>query len=75
MKTLTPVKAIRAKCLDCTCDQIKEVRNCPIADCALWPYRMGHRPKMHGGRIAEQSATSEGGNSCREAIGSEVAGR
>jgi hypothetical protein len=41
---LTPLKAIRAKCRDCTCDQIKEIRECPIVDCSLWPYRMGHRP-------------------------------
>jgi hypothetical protein len=42
--TLTPVKAIRAKCLDCTCNQPKEVRLCPVYSCPLWPYRMGHRP-------------------------------
>ena len=41
---MTPMKAIRAKCLDCCCDQQAEVRRCPSKDCALWPYRMGHRP-------------------------------
>ena len=40
----TPIKAIRKKCLDCTCDQHKEIRECPIINCALWPYRFGHRP-------------------------------
>jgi hypothetical protein len=44
-RTLTPIKAIRAKCLDCTCYQPKEVRECPITECALWRYRMGKRPK------------------------------
>lgn len=44
-KVLTPIKAIRAKCLDCCCGQCKEVRECPNEYCALWPYRMGHRPK------------------------------
>ena len=44
-KILTPVKAIRAKCLDCCCNQIVEVRLCTCTDCALYPYRMGHRPK------------------------------
>lgn len=43
-KVLTPVKAIRAKCLDCCGGQTAEVRLCPITDCALYPYRMGHRP-------------------------------
>jgi len=41
----TPIKAIRAKCLDCCCDQAKEVRLCPSKNCPLYPYRMGHRPK------------------------------
>ena len=44
MKVLTPIKAIRAKGLDCTNDQVKEIRLCPIVECALWPYRMGKRP-------------------------------
>ena len=43
--SLTPIKAIRAKCLECSAGQYSEVRQCPIADCALYPYRMGHRPK------------------------------
>lgn len=45
MKILTPVKAIRAKCLDCCCGQVVEVRLCPVEKCSLWPYRMGKRPK------------------------------
>ena len=31
--------AIRAKCLDCCGGMRKEVHNCKIADCPLWPYR------------------------------------
>lgn len=45
MRTLTPLKAIRAKCLDCSCDSKKEVRECPITDCPLYAYRMGKRPQ------------------------------
>lgn len=41
----TTLKAIRAKCLDCSGDMPKEVRECPIEDCPLWAYRMGHKPK------------------------------
>lgn len=44
MKVYTPLKAIRRKCLDCCSGQIVEVRECPVKDCTLWPYRMGHRP-------------------------------
>jgi len=38
------LKTIRAKCLDCTCDQIQEVKLCPAEDCPLWKYRMGKDP-------------------------------
>jgi len=44
-KTLTPVKAIRKKCLDCSAYQPKEVRLCTMLDCSLFPYRMGKRPR------------------------------
>ncbi len=45
---LTPIKAIRAKCLDCMCGQPKEVRLCPMTDCSLYPYRMGKNPNRAG---------------------------
>lgn len=34
------LKAIRKKCLDCSCNQSKEVRLCPITDCSLYTYRL-----------------------------------
>ena len=40
----TPIKAIRKKCLDCSCGQLVEIRECPVIECALYPYRMGRRP-------------------------------
>lgn len=43
-KHLTPIKAIRAKCLDCCCGQVKEIRECTLCKCTLHPYRMGRRP-------------------------------
>ena len=39
-----PVKAIRAKCLECSNDQSEEVRLCPCKDCALYPFRLGKNP-------------------------------
>lgn len=45
MAKLTPMKAIRKKCLDCCCGQIKEVRLCTVKNCPLYGYRNGHRPK------------------------------
>lgn len=44
MKVLRPLKAIRAKCLDCCCGSSHEVALCPTVDCPLWAYRKGHRP-------------------------------
>lgn len=43
---LTPIKAIRAKCLDCCCGSAKEVELCPIPDCSLHPYRFGKNPNI-----------------------------
>ena len=37
----TPLKAIRAKCLDCSNGDKKEVKQCPVRNCPLWPLRMG----------------------------------
>jgi hypothetical protein len=47
MARLTPMKAIRAKCLDCMNGSFADVRNCPIEKCALYEYRMGHRQKEY----------------------------
>ena len=41
---LTPIKAIRKKCLDCACGSHKEVRECKVVQCPLYPYRFGRRP-------------------------------
>ena len=47
-KKLTPLKSIRAKCLDCSVNQPKEVRECQIEDCPLWVYRFGKNPNRQG---------------------------
>jgi len=40
----TPLKAIRKKCLDCSYWQPKEVRECKVIKCPIYPYRFGRRP-------------------------------
>ena len=40
----SPVKAIRAKCLECSCESAGEVKDCPVTDCALYPFRFGKNP-------------------------------
>lgn len=49
----SPIKAIRAKRMDCSDGLSSEVRKCVSVDCALWPYRMNVNP-FHGvGRSAK----------------------
>ena len=39
----SPIKAIRAKCLDCAYTS-QEVALCPCKDCPLYPFRFGKNP-------------------------------
>lgn len=48
IKRLTPVKAIRAKCLDCCAGSSKEVEKCTVEKCSLYPYRFGKSPARKG---------------------------
>ena len=48
-KYASPLKSIRAKCLDCMCGSAKEVNLCTCDGvqstlCELYPYRFGKRP-------------------------------
>ena len=45
---MTPLKAIRAKCLDCCCGVMSEVRLCSMTDCPLHQFRDGHKPNRKG---------------------------
>lgn len=40
MKVLTPVKANRAYCVECSGIKTKEVKLSPVENCPLYPYRM-----------------------------------
>lgn len=59
---MTPMKAIRAKCLDCCGGSAKEVRTCTAPECPLFPYRFGHRPETSPtpgtGEFGEKSEAS-----------------
>ena len=46
-KFLTPVRAIRLKCLECG-GRPKEVRLCQAGDCPLYAYRLGRNPMRAG---------------------------
>ena len=40
---MTPLKAIKFKCIDCCCGQRSEVRACETRLCSCWPFRPGAR--------------------------------
>ncbi len=54
MDVLTPMKAIRTKCLDCSAGSSNEVKLCPVKSCPLFPYRFGKNPNIQ--LTAEQKA-------------------
>ena len=45
---LPVLKQIRKRCLDCSGYIIKDVRECVIKECFLYPFRMGHNPALKG---------------------------
>lgn len=60
MNVFTPMRAIRLKCVDCCCGNMAEVRRCPVKNCTLHPYRMGHRPKGGADTTAEEQTEETG---------------
>ncbi len=45
---LTPLRAIKKHCLECSGYEKKEVRECKMTDCVLFEYRLGRNPKRSG---------------------------
>jgi hypothetical protein len=40
----SPIKAIRAKCVECSGGSMTEARLCHLTHCPLWAFRMGSNP-------------------------------
>jgi len=59
MKEITPMKAIRQKCLDCSCGQVLEIKECPIKKCPLYSFRMGYKLDENGNRKKRRTITQE----------------
>ena len=56
----SPLRAIRAKCLDCSCYQVSEVGLCEAIKCPLWPFRAGKHPWWgEGEKTCQTLANSE----------------
>ena len=60
-KVKNPKTAIRARCIQCTNGQMKEVQLCPCTTCALHPFRMGENPfnKRTAERLAREAGADE----------------
>ncbi len=41
---VSPLRALRLKCLDCCDGSASRIRLCPSVDCPSWPFRMGRNP-------------------------------
>lgn len=54
MNGITPLRAIRAKCLDCCCGSPHEVKLCSAKDCSLYTYRLGKDPSRKRNLTDEQ---------------------
>lgn len=68
---MSPMRAIREKCLDCSCGQPSEVRACEAIKCVLWPFRSGSHPytkgktenPLLGADFAEENGSAEAATS------------
>ena len=50
MKSLTPLQAIRKKCLWCMAGNADQVNKCQLEGCPLWDYRFGKKPNLNNGK-------------------------
>lgn len=63
-KLRNPLKAIRAKCLECCGGSPKEVRLCTDESCVLHPFRTGKNPFPRRKRaVAKQTADASANGS------------
>lgn len=51
---LTPIQAIRKKCLECSNGQYNEIRGCLIKTCPLYSFRVGENPVKKNESTEEQ---------------------
>ena len=52
---MTPVQAIRQKCLDCSGGSSHEVKHCVVTRCTLYPFRLGRNPNRKGVKKGQNS--------------------
>ncbi len=57
---ITPLKAIKKHCLECSGYEKKQVRECVIKDCVLFSYRQGTNPNRKGSTLSKNAASTTG---------------
>lgn len=72
MDVLTPMKAIRAKCLDCSAGSSNEVKLCQVTNCPLFPYRFGKNPNLQKERTPAQLEALRNGRVAFESVDNSV---
>ena len=48
------LRAIKLKCLDCSTYNINEIKECPVKNCPLFPFRNGNNPFRKKKEISEE---------------------
>ena len=70
---MSPMQAIRARCLDCCAGSPHEVRLCPATSCPSWPFRTGKNPWRAPATEAQQAARVEAGRRLAARIAADAA--
>ena len=68
--SLTPLRALRNRCMDCCNWSTQEVKLCPAEDCAAWPFRLGRDPSKggHGNKAHFKKATAATAHSAKATL-------
>lgn len=57
---VTPLKAIKKHCLECSGFEKKQVRDCVIQNCVLYIYRQGTNPNRKGSTLSKNGTSTKG---------------
>jgi hypothetical protein len=60
-KPMSPLRVIRARCLDCCAGSTQEVTKCLQLRCPAWPFRMGTNPHRKRPSAEQRKAMQERG--------------
>lgn len=56
---LSPLRSIRAKCIDCAAGSSQEVRLCTAINCPIYLYRFGHYPHLKSSEVRSTKTNAE----------------